>query len=214
MSLFRKITETVTKGVSTATEKAQQTVEITRVHAQISGKRKEMEKLFAGIGEAVYGGYKAKDISLAEAKAIPICEEIDRLQSEIESLEERLMQLRNEKECECGKRVTYDTRFCPSCGRPFPDPEPHSDPVAEQAIPSDETADHPAEPTVSADSRSDDPPALPSGEVIRENAPSVPGWTNVESAGERRVETAVCPNCGASMEETDRICPSCGTARS
>ena len=83
MSLFRKITETVTKGVSTATEKAQQTVEITRVHAQISGKRKEMEKLFAGIGEAVYGGYKAKDIPLAEAKAIPICEEIDRLQSEI-----------------------------------------------------------------------------------------------------------------------------------
>ncbi len=156
MSLFRKFTETVSKGVSTATEKAQQTVEITRLHAQISGKRKEIDKLFAEIGEAVFESYVAKDLSLAEPRIIPSCERIEAIRAEIEGLENRMMELRNEKECGCGKKVPYDVRFCPSCGHPFPEP------VA--VVPADEG--HPADsesvmelPAGQTEARSDDEPA-------------------------------------------------------
>jgi len=128
MSLFRKITESVSKGVSTATEKAQQTVEITRLHAQISGKRKEAEKLLQSIGETVFEGYQAKDLSQMEAKVSPACEQIVAIQEEIDALEDRILQLRNEKECECGKKVPSDTRFCPDCGHAFPEPEPEPEP--------------------------------------------------------------------------------------
>lgn len=76
MSFFKKITDTVSKGVTTATEKAQQTVEVTKLNSQISGKRKEIDKLFAKIGESVYEGYLAHDLSLAESKVLPRCDEI------------------------------------------------------------------------------------------------------------------------------------------
>jgi rRNA maturation endonuclease Nob1 len=144
MSFFKKLTETVSKGVTTATEKAQQTVEITRLNAQMSGKRKEIEKLFANIGESVYEAYLAQDLSMAESKVIPGSEEISAIRVEITSLDDRIKAIRNEKECVCGKRMPIDTRFCPSCGHPFPDPVPEvieeETPIQEET-PSSVTAD-------------------------------------------------------------------------
>lgn len=186
MSFFKKITETVSKGVSTATEKAQQTVEVTRLHAQISGKRKEIEAIHAEIGAAVFDAYRQKDLSLAESKVIPACEEILVVQGEIEALEERIMQLRNEKECVCGRKVPYDTRFCPSCGHPFPEPvvsEP--DPLtAEESKPAYEgdfpSADPFAEPPAAKTAAVESPSAADWADVglrprdDREN----PGWTD------------------------------------
>jgi|GEM_PF-2251919 len=122
MSFFKKLTETVTKGVSTATEKAQQTVEITKLHSQIAGKRKEIERKYNEIGEAVYRAYLDGDLSKAETDVIPACQQIADKNRDIDSLEDRIRELRNEKECECGQRVPFQTRFCPACGKPFPEP--------------------------------------------------------------------------------------------
>ncbi|WP_158629941.1 zinc ribbon domain-containing protein [Cohnella sp. AR92] len=124
MSFLKKFTETVSKGVSTATEKAQQTVEITKLHSQISGKRKEIDKRFARIGEAVYQAYLEKDLRKAESQAIPECEAISGIRQDIEALEDRIRELRNEKECVCGNTVSFDTKFCPTCGHKFDIPEP------------------------------------------------------------------------------------------
>ena len=133
MSIFRKISETVSKGVSTATEKAQQTVEITKLHGQISGKRKDIDKLLLGIGEIVFAAHQAKDYSQTESNTASACEQIAALNAEIEVLEDRILQLRNEKECECGKKVAADTRFCPSCGHAFPEPEVAPNPLIPQS---------------------------------------------------------------------------------
>ena len=186
MSLFRKITESVSKGVSTATEKAQQTVEITRLHTQISGKRREIDKLYADIGETVYADYRAKALSQTEPKVVPVCEQIEALEVEIEALESRILQLRGEKECDCGRKVSADTRFCPACGHAFPEPEVSSDPLIPQS------------------SVSVDPAAVPEPETVEapDAAPAENPATPAEQPG--------CDNCGAQLTADARFCPSCG----
>lgn len=184
MGFIKKLTETVSKGVTSATEKAQQTVEITRLHAQVAGKRREIEKKYETIGQAVFEAYLVQDLSKAEATVIPVCEEIVGLRREIAALEERIKELRNEKECECGQRVPYETRFCPSCGRKFPEApavQPKPDEPEAGAEPADAAAEEAGEPEV---------------EVF--GAPVSPA------------EPARCPACSAELEPEDRFCPQCG----
>ena len=112
MSFFDKVKQ----GASDAAKKAQQTVEITKLKAQISGKEKDIEKLCLQIGEAVYRGHQAGDISSTEQEVLDCCREADELHGEIKVLEERIKVTRNEKTCTCGKVVALDARFCPDCG--------------------------------------------------------------------------------------------------
>ncbi|MBB6673398.1 zinc ribbon domain-containing protein [Cohnella nanjingensis] len=191
MSFFKKFTETVSKGVTTATEKAQQTVEITKIHSQISGKRKEIEKRFSDIGEAVYEAYLQHDLSRAEGVIIPACEEIAGFRREITGLEDRIRALRNEKECSCGQKVPFDTRFCPACGSPFADPVP-PEPVAtaDPLAPSESVADAAAE---AAD-------ADPTAERVE-----------LEEAPESEADVVrLCAECGAELPEDARFCQTCG----
>jgi len=213
--LFRKITETVSKGVSTATEKAQQTVEITRLHAQISGKRKEIEKRYIEIGELVYESYSKGAGDFSDPKIGTICGEISGFLQEIEGLDERMMQLKGEKECECGRKVPYDSRFCPSCGHKFPEPGPglplerkeESSPAAGGTAggAAGQAEDRPG----SGEERSASDWADVGTPTLTDTEPT--GWISPESAAKER---AVCRACGASMEASSRFCPSCGLARS
>jgi len=186
MSFFKKITDTVSKGVSTATEKAQQTVEITKLNSQISGKRKDIDKLFATIGESVYEGFLAQDLSLTQSKVLPLCEQITEIRGEIASLDARIKEIRNEKDCECGNRVPYDTRFCPSCGHPFPIPEP---PVVEK-----EPID--AEPVVPEESAAE--------AVEADVAPEA------DAEPVRVDQRQICNHCGTPLYADSHFCPACG----
>ncbi|MBW5446816.1 zinc-ribbon domain-containing protein [Cohnella sp. CFH 77786] len=222
MSLFRKITETVSKGVSTATEKAQQTVEITRLHAQVSSKRKEIEKLYATMGEAVFEGYLAKDLSKAESAVIPACEEIVAIRAEIEALEQRIMQLRNEKECVCGKKVPYDTRFCPSCGNPFPEPPVQAEPSEPMGDGSSSPHPETIEESMRSDGQEEAPSASDWADVgLPQDGERAPAWSepgrpaSVDPGDEdrARTEAAACPSCGAQVGEAAKFCAACGYPR-
>ncbi|BBI33038.1 zinc-ribbon domain-containing protein [Cohnella abietis] len=194
MSFFKKFTDTVSKGVTTATEKAQQTVEITRLNAQISGKRKEIDKLFAKIGESVYEAYVAHDLSQAEVKVIPNCDEITAIRVEIEGLSARIKAIRNEKDCVCGKRVPEDTRFCPSCGHQFPEPIPPEPEVVDPEG-SEGSADG-----SSVDSLKSLPDGLSDSESLEEGAqPSSP-------IDQRQI----CNSCGTPLYADSHFCPACG----
>ncbi len=195
MSLFRKITETVSKGVTTATEKAQQTVEITRLHTQISGKRKDVDKLLHGIGEIVFESYQLNDRSELEEKIKSACEEIVAVQAEIESLEDRILQLRNEKECECGKKVPFDTRYCPSCGHAFPEPEVAADPLIPQSSVSVEPIRH----------EDLDPETALSDAPQHEQADA-----GTASGPTSEADAPRCAGCGTTLAPNTRFCPSCG----
>lgn len=121
MNIFQKLKV----GAAKAADKAQKTVEMTKISAQISGKRKEMERNFTAIGSAVYHAYQSADLSLAEPEIVRLSQENEAIEREIADLQLKLKHLKDEKVCVCGKSVSSDAVFCPNCGRKFEaEPEP------------------------------------------------------------------------------------------
>ncbi|OCT13409.1 hypothetical protein A8709_17510 [Paenibacillus pectinilyticus] len=115
MSFFDKVKQ----GASDAAKKAQQTVEITRLKTQISSKEREIDKIYKLIGESVYTSSLASDFSRVEANVTDYCQGITQIKEEISEIELKITEVRNEKECVCGKVVVADTKFCSSCGHHF-----------------------------------------------------------------------------------------------
>lgn len=117
MSFFDKMKQSATE----AARKAQQTVEVTRLKAQISSREKEIEKVYTQIGEAVFLAYAAGDTAQSESEVTALCERVKSIRDDIAELERRIKFIRMEKTCECGRVVGMDVKFCPDCGRRFPD---------------------------------------------------------------------------------------------
>ena len=116
MSLLDKIKQ----SASDAAKKAQQTVEITKLKSQISGKEKDQDKLYYQIGTALYRSHQAGNVAESEQEVMGCCQQLDELQSDIQMIEERIRMIRFEKTCTCGKVVALDTKFCPDCGTQLP----------------------------------------------------------------------------------------------
>jgi hypothetical protein len=114
-NFFQKVKD----GASKAAEKASQTLETTKLSAQISGKRKLIGEWFEEIGAAVYEGFQNGDPAAAEEKALALCAQVSAAKQEVAELEIKIKQLKNEKDCVCGRTVPLETAFCPSCGHKF-----------------------------------------------------------------------------------------------
>lgn len=115
MSFFDKVKQ----GASEAAKKAQQTVEITKFKTQISLKEREIDKVYKLIGESVFASYQSGNMELVAAHVADFCTGITVIQQEISELEQKIAEVRNEKECVCGKVVAMETKFCSSCGHHF-----------------------------------------------------------------------------------------------
>lgn len=116
MSFFDKMKQ----GASEAAKKAQQTVEITRIKASIFAKQKEIERQYQLIGQQVYQAYSSGNLSHAETAVASGAEAIKLIEQEIKLLEHKIVEVKKEKECVCGKVVLADTKYCPVCGYKFP----------------------------------------------------------------------------------------------
>ncbi|MFS0723932.1 double zinc ribbon domain-containing protein [Paenibacillus sp. 1P07SE] len=117
MSFFNKVKQ----GASEAAKKAQQTMEITKLKSQISSKEKEMDKIQLKIGKSVYRAFTAGDLAQSETEVLDYCEELVLLQQDIEVIEDKIKNMKSEKSCSCGKVVPIDLKFCPECGKRFPE---------------------------------------------------------------------------------------------
>ncbi|WP_020618728.1 zinc ribbon domain-containing protein [Paenibacillus daejeonensis] len=117
MSFFNKVKQ----GASDAAKKAQQTVEITKMKSQISSKEKDMDKIQLKIGKAVYRAFVSGDLAESEVEVLDYCEELVLLQQDIDAIEDKIKNMKSEKTCTCGKVVPIDLKFCPECGKRFPD---------------------------------------------------------------------------------------------
>ncbi|WP_379127912.1 zinc ribbon domain-containing protein [Paenibacillus sp. sgz500958] len=104
-------------GASRVTEKAQGSVEISKLNSRISDIEHEMENEFMKMGKFFYEGYRLRDMSLAESKMIEISRTCSKLQEEIDGVRRRIAELKNERLCACGNIATLEANFCPSCGR-------------------------------------------------------------------------------------------------
>lgn len=119
MSFFEKMKQ----GASEAAKKAQQTVEITKLRAQISSKEKEKEKTFSLIGEAVYKFHSAGDWKKSGPDVAAYCQHIAGLEQDIQTIELKIKEAKHEKVCQCGKVVAREVKFCSGCGHQFEDRE-------------------------------------------------------------------------------------------
>ncbi|WP_127587709.1 zinc ribbon domain-containing protein [Paenibacillus koleovorans] len=121
MSFFQKVKESASK----AADKAQQAVEVQRVHSQISSVAKEIDKCKMLIGELVYSAYSKGDLSLAEAEIISNSKQIAQYESTIQELELRIKEIKNQKDCpSCKTVIAFDAKFCSGCGHQFTAPPP------------------------------------------------------------------------------------------
>ncbi|UHA74784.1 zinc-ribbon domain-containing protein [Paenibacillus sp. 481] len=114
MSFLQKIKD----GASIAAEKAQVTVEVTRLHTKVSSKKREKEEQCAQIGQYVLEAFKKGSIIIQDQVIISKCEQLVGIEAEMKSLEEQVRQLKKEKDCVCGKTISVDAKFCPECGQP------------------------------------------------------------------------------------------------
>jgi hypothetical protein len=112
------------EGAAEAAKMAQHTVEVTKLKAQIYAKEKEMDGIFLAIGRQVYTALENHELTLEESYIRSACGEIRKIKEEIQVLERKILEIKNEKECVCGKTVPASARHCPFCGTPFDDPHP------------------------------------------------------------------------------------------
>jgi chromosome segregation ATPase len=115
MGFFDKIKE----GASKAADLAKETVEVTRLNTQVSSKKREIEKNHSRIGELIFNAFLVSNLTTVEDQVTIICQEIATLQQEIQNLELKIKEVKNEKPCVCGKTISLNAKFCPSCGHKF-----------------------------------------------------------------------------------------------
>lgn len=111
------IIEKVKNAVSETTRKAvklsNEAIDYTKIKLRISDLKSQLDDKYAAIGMAVYEGSGEEEIDT-------ICEEISSLRDEIEELNLRLSEYKNQKSCsECGTLCEKDDDFCRKCGKEF-----------------------------------------------------------------------------------------------
>ena len=106
-------------GAGKAADLAKETVEITRLNTQISTKKREIDKNFSRIGELTFGAFQINDLATVENQITGICQDTLSLKSDIQNLELKIKEVKNEKTCICGKTIAFNALFCPSCGHKF-----------------------------------------------------------------------------------------------
>ncbi|MCC3375451.1 zinc ribbon domain-containing protein [Cohnella sp. REN36] len=123
MGFFDKLKD----GAAKAAEMAKDSVEIARLNTQISAKRKELERGYLKIGEAVFQAYQAQQPSDAESVVQEQSGLIVNCQYEIAQLELKIQAIKNEKRCSCGQVIPMDSKFCSACGQKFDPVPPQAD---------------------------------------------------------------------------------------
>lgn len=124
MSIFDKMKT----GLNQVKDKAQQTVEVTKLSSQLSSKRRDIQDHYEQLGELVYrasGMSKTASTSMdeAEGQMTDLCREIALLEEQAIALEQELHRVKGEQLCHsCGSVVVEGSRFCGKCGKAF-DPD-------------------------------------------------------------------------------------------
>jgi chromosome segregation ATPase len=91
-SFFDKLKD----GASKAADKAHQTLEISRLNAQISSVKKDIDKAYSQIGQSVYIAYTNGDLSQAEAVITEYSSKILSYEQSIVEIEQKIKDVKRE----------------------------------------------------------------------------------------------------------------------
>ena len=113
--LFSKFGETARSVTKNVVVKANDTVESAKISWAISEAEKKIEKLKLSIGDVIYDEYlKSKDFAGVIGE---LCDKIDNLNDEIETMLDKKAEVKNEKRCDvCGAFNKINGVFCSVCG--------------------------------------------------------------------------------------------------
>ena len=132
MDFFNKLSKKTNEVYKGAKEKTVKISEEIKLKNKISEMKDKIKKEYLEIGKEVYakisnGEEPSKD------DITPRCEEISRLNEEIEKLETNILALKNIKKCvSCGAELEANAEFCSKCGASQPKIEKVEVEVAEE----------------------------------------------------------------------------------
>ena len=154
MAFFDDFVQKVNKAAQTVSTKTKDNMEYSRLSSASKNLNNELDRLCTQIGRT----YVDSDgQAIDELKALS--EGARELMAQLEELERRKLQVRNQNRCpNCGSVMTLDMRFCSNCGTkmpepPAPEPEPEPEPTPE--IDANPTFDAETEPAPAIDAEPD-----------------------------------------------------------
>lgn len=119
---MNRFLQKVKDGASKASEKAQHVMELNRIQSQIDARFKEWRDNTYEIGILAYEAYKEDNFSELKTKMEELANTNQAIEQEIDQLEWKRCELRNEKRCACGEVSPWESNFCAKCGEKLPEP--------------------------------------------------------------------------------------------
>jgi len=123
---FDKVKQNINKGITTASVKSKEMLEVTRLNGQISTIQQQKNSAIEELGNIVYTMFLKN--SFDEARQQEKCDSIQKLDNQIKKLEDEILDVQNKarqslggaiaiSKCSCGADIFEDTKFCGSCGK-------------------------------------------------------------------------------------------------
>ncbi|MDO5702554.1 MAG: hypothetical protein Q4G47_04290 [Lachnospiraceae bacterium] len=131
----------ITKAVDSAVEITGSMVEKAKINSQISGERKEIDRLHQKIGESIMTRALADGLVLTEEE-LALAAQIEEHKERIQGFKKDLASVKGMKICPaCESFIPIDVPFCPQCGAATPVPEEPAEAEAEAEAEADAAAE-------------------------------------------------------------------------
>jgi hypothetical protein len=115
MEVFKNLGQKVGGAAQSAAKKSSGLVEVTKLNVRISSEQDKIQKLYTQLGKKLYEECR-QDMEINQ-DLNHICKKIDTRNKTIESLQQRILQIKELKVCpNCGLEMQLSVPYCSSCG--------------------------------------------------------------------------------------------------
>lgn len=121
-----KMKQGINKGITTASVKSKEMIEVTRLKSQISTIQQQKSSAIEELGNIVYTMFLKNNFD--ELRQKEKCEAILRIDNQIKAVEDEIIQAQNKAKeslgitatigkCSCGADMLEGIKFCGGCGK-------------------------------------------------------------------------------------------------
>lgn len=126
MDFFNDLGKKFSHAARSVQERSRESAEVTRLNANLSAARAELDSRLTELGRAYYEHVANAGAEVDESLICAVRESVAR----IESLSAQRDRMRPLIRCSsCGCVLPEEARYCFLCGRPLPEPSPTAEPV-------------------------------------------------------------------------------------